>query len=156
LAVADILDHLYAELDVEEGEKSYVYDDVTGKRVIKDTTLVGNLSVAVGVNLSLGLDSEEVKWLSQHRMQKVLTQLGQFKWFATLDEVRQVALADIAFNIGIVGLLHWPKFLADLISKDFSSAAKEIRNNTLWVSQVKITRATRIESMILTGSYPSG
>ena len=149
-----VLQHLLPQLGVEEKRTSYVYDDVTGKQFVKGMTLQGNLTAAIGVNLSDGLDPEEVIWLSTHRANKVLVKLAAFQWYLYLDTVRQAAVADIAFNLGISGLLHWPHFLSCLAEKDYAGANEEIVGNQVWINQVHKERAGRIEGMILTGQWP--
>lgn len=153
--MVDFIDHVRAELSLEEGETNYLYDDAyEAKPFLKGMTLEGNLTVAVGVNLSDGLDAEEVEWLSAHRAEKVVSGLQSYEWYASQDPVRQVALADIAFNVGITGLLHWPNFLHYMATKNYPRAVKEITSNHLWVSQVKFDRVNRIVNMITTGVWP--
>ena len=154
MLLPDLLSHLNAELKLEEGVLKYLYDDATGQRFRKGMTLVGNLTIATGVNLMEGMDSEEIEWISQHRMQLVIAILLEYPWYVTQDLVRQAAAADIAFNIGHQGLLGWPKFLGYLDKKDYANAAMEIKTNKLWISQVHSERASRIEGMIATGEWP--
>lgn len=149
------LGELEAELSVEEGVKHYLYDDATGKQFVKGMTLVGNLTIAIGVNLSEGMDDAEVKWISEYRIEKILDALrAKYPWFVTLNWPRQDAIADIAFNIGLAGLTNWPKFLAAMAANDFTAAVAEISSNQKWISQVHSTRATRVEKMITDGAYP--
>jgi len=148
-------DHLDAELEVEEGNKLLIYDDATGKTFLKGMTLVGNLSVGIGLNLMIPFDPVELAFLEKNRIAKTQTGLLVIPWYAALDPVRQVALADIAYNIGVHGLLNWPHFLAYLAKQDYPAAVAEIKGNALWVSQVKAARATRLENMILTGNWPA-
>lgn len=149
-----VLNHLIPQLAVEEDKLTYLYDDVTGKRFVKGMTLVGNLTIAIGVNLMEGFDAEEVIWVSTHRAQKKIDELVVFSWYTAQDEVRQCALADIAFNLGVNGLLHWPHFLSYMSDKNYPAAYKEIVGNSVWVGQVHLERAQRIEGMILTGQWP--
>jgi lysozyme len=147
-------DHLDAELEVEEGDKNLIYDDATGKTFVKGMTLVGNLSVGIGLNLMIPFDEAELQFLEKNRIAKVQAGLLVIPWYAALDAVRQVALADIAYNIGVHGLLAWPHFLAYMAKQDYPAAVAEIKSDELWVSQVKAARAGRLETMILTGAWP--
>jgi lysozyme len=146
--------HLEAQLAVEEGDRNLLYDDATGKTFLKEMTLKGNLTVGTGINLMTGLDTDELEYLELNRITKAQTFLAAYPWYQAQDEVRQVALADLAFNLGYRGLLEWPKFLADMSAKAYPAAVAEIRSNTLWVGQVHPARANRIEQMILTGQWP--
>jgi hypothetical protein len=149
------LPHLEAELSAEEGQRFLIYDDATGKPFKKGDTLKGNLSVGIGLNLMIPFDPVELRFLEDFRITKMQMRLQAYAWYAALDAVRQVAVADIAYNIGVEGLLHWPHFLAAMAKKDYPSAVAEIRSDTLWVSQVKQTRAGRLEAMLLSGEWPS-
>ncbi len=151
----NVLDHLEAQLDVEEGFKLLIYDDATGRAFQKGDTLKGNLSVGAGINLMIPFDAVEVRFIEQNRIGKGMKALAPYDWFTSQDWVRQTALADIAYNIGPTGLLHWPHFLAAMAKKDYSAAAAEIRGNALWIGQVGHVRALRLETMIETGQWPA-
>lgn len=151
---AAILEHLDAELEVEEGNKALIYDDATGKTFVKGMTLAGNLSVGIGINLMVPFDPAELAFLEKNRIGKTRAGLLIIPWYAELDAVRQVALADIAYNIGVHGLLGWPHFLSFMAKKDYPAAVAEIKSNALWISQVKPARAGRLETMIQTGQWP--
>lgn len=149
-----VLEHLDWQLELEEGERFLIYDDATGKPFKRGDTLQGNLSAGIGLNLMLPFDPAELQFLEQFRIGKVRTRLQTFAWFAAQDAVRQVALADIAYNIGVDGLLHWPHFLSYMAKKDYPAAVAEIQSDALWISQVKAARAGRLETMILSGAWP--
>lgn len=151
----DALEHLEAQLNVEEGERALIYDDATGKPFKKGDILKGNLSVGAGLNLMIPFDPAELDFLERLRIAKGQQLLIAYSWYAALDEVRQVALADIAYNIGVTGLLHWPHFLSFMAQKNYPSAVAEIRSDTLWLSQVGPIRARRLETMIEKGTWPT-
>ena len=117
------VDLSYARLGSDEGRRAFAYDDSTGRRVTCQPA--GNLSIAVGVNLENGLDDEEIDWLSQHRLQKVQKVLSGYRWYVTLDEVRQSVCLDIAFNQGVHGMLNYPRMIAALTRQDWEGAAAE-------------------------------
>jgi lysozyme len=149
------LEHLEAELDVEEGNRDLIYDDATGKPFKKGDTLKGNLSAGIGLNLMIPFAPEELHFMEQFRLAKGALALGGYAWYTAQDEVRQVALADIAYNIGVSGLLHWVHFLSYMGKKDYAAAVAEIRSDALWISQVGPIRAGRLETMIDTGQWPA-
>jgi len=117
------VDLTYARLNLEEGRKPYAYDDSTGKRVSCQPQ--GNLTIAVGVNLEVGLDNEEIDWLSRRRIGKLENALASYQWYRGLDPARQSVLLDIAFNQGVGGLLHYPHMLAAIQQQDWKQAAIE-------------------------------
>lgn len=148
-------EHLDAELKVEEGDKSLIYDDATGKPFLKGMTLKGNLSAGIGLNLMIPFAPEELAFMEQFRLAKGQALLQGYAWYSAQDPVRQVALADIAYNIGVGGLLHWVHFLSFMGKQDYPSAVAEIKSDALWISQVGPARAGRLETMILTGNWPA-
>lgn len=149
------VEHLEAQLAIEEGRKLIIYDDATGQPFLKGMTLKGNLTVGEGINLMVGFDASEVDFLDLHRIGKAMSALNAYPWYVKLDPVRQTALADLTYNLGVSGLLHWPSFLHYMTLQDYPSAMREIKTNIVWVTQVHQTRANRIEQMILTGQWPA-
>lgn len=121
------VDLCWSRLANEEGVKRFAYNDATDKRVTCQPG--GNLTIAEGVNLETGLDDAEIAWLTQHRLSLVDAQIQQYDWYARTDPVRQSALLDLAFNLGINGLLHFPKMLSAVLAKDWPTAAAELRNS---------------------------
>jgi len=122
------VDVLWGRLGTEEGRRAFAYNDATSKRVTCQPG--GNLTIAVGVNLEVGLDDDEINWLSQHRVQKVSDALSAYAWYSGLDEVRQSVPLDIAFNAGLHGLLGYPHMIAALASKDYATAAANCTTTT--------------------------
>jgi lysozyme len=70
-------------------------------------------------------------------------------WWRTLDDVRQDALANMAFNLGAGGLLGFRRMLAALEAGDWAAASAQMLLSR-WASQVG-TRAARLAAMIRTG-----
>jgi len=73
-------------------------------------------------------------------------------WLHRLDEVRQAVLCDMAFNLGVNGLLKWKNTLRFVEQGDYSRAAAAMRSS-LWARQVK-SRAVRLVKMMETGQWP--
>ena len=153
--MTDLAAHLLPELALEEGNKALVYDDATGLPFKRGDTLKGNLSAGIGLNLMIPFAPEELDFLERFRIGKGMALLGEYAWFQIQDPVRQVALADIAYNIGIGGLIRWPHFLSFMADKDYPSAVAEIQSDHLWLSQVGPARATRIIGMLASGEWPA-
>jgi lysozyme len=73
-------------------------------------------------------------------------------WFTSLDPVRRDVLTNIAYNIGVNGLMLWPVTLAAVSSENYAAAADDIESNTLWKSQVG-ARAVRCANAMRTDSW---
>lgn len=108
-------------------------------------------TIGVGRNLrDKGLSSAEVDYLLDNDLADVTQQLEQqFAWFAGLDAVRQLALIDMAFNVGLGGLAKSPKMLAAFAGADYATAATEMLGGA-WETQVG-QRARDVAQMTRTG-----
>lgn len=134
-----------------EGDRPNAYDDATAKTLVTGDTLRGNLTIGVGHNLSAkGLSPAIRQVLLEEDIEEVEDALDErLPWWRNLSDNRQMALADMCFNMGIGGLLGFPKFLAALKAGENETAAQELKTS-LWALQVK-QRAIDIENLILGG-----
>ena len=72
-------------------------------------------------------------------------------WYNDLDEVRQEALIDFVFNVGIGTAMKFKKAMAALEAHDYDTAAIEMMDSN-WAKQVG-SRAEEVTQMIKTGEY---
>ena len=87
------------------------------------------------------------------RVDELAQQLAaHLPWLAALNPVRQDVLINIAYNIGLAGLLRWPVTLGAVGHGDYVTAAADIRNNKVWASQVH-DRCTRCAKAMETASW---
>lgn len=93
----------------------------TGSGIVKGT--VWTQSQALGNLLA------RIHWIE--------TQLSRhLKFFRALSPVRRDVLINIAYNIGVAGLLKWPITLSAIGRGDYTEGAKDIRDNKVWANQV--------------------
>ena len=138
---------LKAQLRRDEGVSYTAYKDTLGNWTIG----VGHLILPNERDLiTTRLADEQVDALLDQdisRTQKELT----FDWFLACDPIRQAALTNMAFNIGVSGLLHFPTMLHCIAMKDWSGA-KIAALHSVWADQVK-GRAQRIAEQIRSGEW---
>ena len=92
-------------------------------------------------------------YLLDNDMLKVIDKLDDmFVWWDDLDEVRQCALANIAYQLGINGLLKFKKALAAMERRDWNNAYSELLDSK-WAKIDTPARAHRIALRIWTGQY---
>ena len=113
-------------------------------------------TIGVGRNIDedggLGLSSEEINVLLINDIERVKKELSSsFSWFVDLDEVRQNAIIDMCFNLGLSRLNQFVKALDGMASKDYDKAADEFMDSR-WSQQVG-QRAVTVTEMIRTGEY---
>tara|TARA_Y100000996_G_scaffold383839_1_gene340122 strand:- start:11165 stop:11593 length:429 start_codon:yes stop_codon:yes gene_type:complete len=132
------------QIRFHEGVESKVYKDHLGIETI-----------GVGRNLKdRGLSEDEIDYLLTNDITIIENELDKaFPWWRDLDEVRQRALADLAFNMGIPRLHGFVKMLAGLQRRDYNTAAEELLDSK-YAKQVG-ARSERIAGMIRTGEDSS-
>ena len=115
------------------------------------TDTVGKLTIGVGRNLDdRGLSDHEIDFLLQNDIQLVEEELDQW-WshWRSLNQTRQLVVADMMFNMGRPRLSQFKMFLAALQAGDYEMASTEMLDSK-WASQVK-GRATTLADMMSTG-----
>lgn len=136
-----LLDAFIRELIRDEGIRLRPYRDSVGK-----------LTIGIGRNLDdVGISSDEAMYLCRNDVAAALADLDKaLPWWRELDEVRQRALANMAFNLGIVRLLGFRNTLAALRAGRYADAADGMLASK-WAGQVG-PRAARLAAMIRTGT----
>lgn len=110
----------------------------------------GKLTIGIGRNLEdRGITKEEAIYLAKNDIQGVEQALALNHWYATLDPIRQKVIIDMAFNMGINGLLKFKKMILAIERRDFVKAADEMLDS-LWAEQVGV-RAKRLAEMMRNG-----
>lgn len=153
------LEILRSSLDVHEGDKLKVYDDATGKPLEKGDTLLGNPTIGRGRNLAdPGISQEESDMMITNDITRVQRELDtRLPWWSTKNNARQLAIAELAFNLGIDKLIaKWPKTVEFLRIDQYDSATNEIMNNHVWVDEVGTERAVYIAKLVASGQLPNG
>jgi len=129
------------QLSRDEGRRPRIYLDTAGK-----------WTGGVGRNLSdVPFSDDEIDLMLSNDVKRAQDGLAQFAWYAGLDPVRQGACVNLAFNLGIAGLLHFPHFIAAMAHQDWVAAAGELADSH-WAKQVG-DRAARLQTQIVTGEW---
>ena len=98
---------------------------------------VGKLTIGVGRNLDdMGITRDEALFLLDNDILRAQSAvIHALPWSTTLDRPRFEVLVNMAFNLGINGLLGFAKFLAALQAGDYPTAAQEMLDSR-WATQV--------------------
>ena len=79
-----------------------------------------------------GITKEESLYLLDNDIDSIIAELRkQLRVFNSLDVMRQSVLVDMAFNLGIKGLLCFTMMLGSVYRHEWKEAAKEMRDS-LW------------------------
>ena len=137
------MSRLTEQLRRHEGVEPYVY-----------VCSAGYETIGVGRNISesgLGLSDDEIDYLLQNDIERCKNELSRFPWFTDISSVRQDAIINLCFNLGITRLLGFKKALQAMAEGKFDKAADEFLDSR-WAEQVG-NRAVEVTQMIRTGMY---
>jgi lysozyme len=130
------------QLKRDEGFRAHPYRDATGA-----------LTIGYGFNLeSDGLTEEEaasvLHWRVWYRYGDLIAALP---WSRRLDEARQGVLLNMAYNVGVHGLLEFSVTLGHVRSGDYAAAADAMLQSK-WAAQVG-ARSFRLAQQMRTGVW---
>lgn len=110
----------------------------------------GKLTIGVGRNLEdSGVSKAEAQFLLENDLVRIIRELDEMlPFWRELSENRQMALINMAFNLGTFGLTRFTKTIAHLEAGEFDSAGDEMLRSR-WATQVG-DRAHRISRVIKT------
>lgn len=135
---------LAAQLTVDEGRKARMY---------LDNANPPRWTVGVGRNISdRPFSDDEIDLMLKNDIDIVEKALdSNLPWWRTMNDARQNALANMAFQMGIDKLLKFKKTLDLLKSGRWDAAANEALDSD-WARQVP-ARAKRVTDMIRKGEF---
>jgi len=109
----------------------------------------GKLTIGYGLNLQAGLPEDEAHMLLRMRLDKCAAALQRrLPWFAAWpDDPRRDVLIDMAYQLGVDGLLAFRRFLAACQKKDWPAAAKEMLDSK-WAREDSPNRAKELAGMM--------
>lgn len=132
------------QLRIHEGVRTHFYRCTSGLATIG----VGRC-IEEG---SLGLSDDEIDYLLENDIKRCKQELVGLSWFADLDSVRQDAIVNLCFNLGLTRLMGFKNAIGAMAVGDYEKAADEFLDSR-WANQVG-QRALDVTHMIRTGEYP--
>lgn len=112
----------------------------------------GKLTIGVGRNLDdNGITEAEAIMMLKYDIEVARSALLRYGWFVTMDSIRQEAIINMVFNLGMTRFLQFKKTIAHLQNKEWNLAADEMLRSK-WAEQVG-NRAKEIAKIIVTGKY---
>jgi lysozyme len=145
------------QLKIHEGFRAKVYQCTAGH----DTIGHGYNLDANPLNLSNyeivgfrknGISKEQAETILKIHVAQIETALiKQFSWFESLNEARCAVLINMAFNLGLKGLLSFKNTLRMIETGDFEGASKNMLQSK-WATQVK-GRAVDLSAQMRTGKF---
>ena len=137
----DLKSELVKHLVWAEGKRAFPYEDSVGKT-----------SIGVGRNLDdRGLREDEIQLMLTNDLNEAMAEAQSFAWFADLDPVRQLVIADMIFNMGKTRFSGFIKTIAAIEAKQFEVAAGQMADSK-WFRQTG-RRAQRLCQAMATGKW---
>lgn len=114
---------------------------------------VGILTIGIGRNLeAVGISMDEAMSMLMNDVSKVRAQLSaRLPWYKSLDEARRGVLENMAFNLGIDGLLKFKQTIALIEGGKYDDAATAMLQSK-WAVQVG-KRADRLANQMRSGIW---
>lgn len=133
------------QLRLDEGEKLHAYQDHLGYWTIG----IGHL---IDKRKGGGITPEISRIIFQHDLREVRKGLTRaLPWFPRLDLARQGVLVNMAFQMGVGGLLKFRDTLAHVEAGDYREASAEMLNSK-WARQTP-ERAQRLSIQMQSGVW---
>ena len=137
--------NILEQLEREEGRVRHACQDHLGFWTIG----VGRL---IDERKGGGLSDEEISFLLANDVKRCESQLrAALPWYDTLSEPRQAVLINMAFQMGVAGLLSFKQTLAAIRDQHFAHAAN-LMLDSLWAKQTP-ARARRMSRQMETGEW---
>lgn len=124
-----------------------------GLRLNPYTDTVGKLTLGVGRNLiDKGITEQEALFMLNNDVDYFYGQLNKkLTWLKSLDDARQNVLVNMAFNLGVAGLLSFKNMLEECKNEQYNFASIEMLDSE-WAKQVGY-RAEELAEQMRTGEY---
>lgn len=112
---------------------------------------VGKLTIGVGRNLDdVGITEDEAEMMLMNDIDRCFFDVDyHLPWFSYLDEIRQMVLIDMCFNLGIHGLLGFKNTLESIKLGEYEKASEQMLQSK-WAVQVG-NRAKELSQMMKEG-----
>ncbi len=145
---------LKADLIKDEGIRYTVYDDATGKRIVPGYSVIGHPTIGVGRCMDLnGLSGIEIDYLLSNDIDSTIDYCNSYFWFKKLSETRQLAMANMMFQLGPQKFSGFQKFISCMSIEDWKGA-HDAGLDSVWAKQQTPDRATRLMTTILYDVVP--
>lgn len=145
-------------ITLHEGRVPYAYQDSMNGACPHCGTSQGYWTIGVGHLIDRrkggGLPETMIDALLEYDIsQKRRDLFGYAPWMLNLDPVRQAVMLDMAFNLGVPGLMAFHNTLTALQANQYGVVSQEMLNSR-WARQVG-ARSARLSAMMKTGRWPS-
>ena len=142
-------------IEKHESYRQFVYDDYDGKPIVPGMQVYGHATIGYGTSLDIdGIPSDIASILMLRKIKEIRLNLEKFSWWTDLTSPRKAVLIDMAYNLGVDGLLKFKGMIAALENSAWDQAANEMLDSE-WAKQTG-SRATDDAAIMRSGEYSDG
>ena len=95
---------------------------------------LGNLIIGIGHNLNNGLPDRIIEQLFEYDLTLTMTDVKKYlPWAVRIHAGAYMVLIDMAFNMGVHGLLSFHKFLDHMEKGEYTDAIYELRDSKYFI-----------------------
>ena len=135
----------YTQLKRDEGEKLHAYQDTLGFWTI-------GIGILIDQRKGGGLRPEESEFIFRNRLKLLDEELARvLPWLPKLDPARRGVMLNMAYQMGVMGLLGFKTTLALVSTGKYQEAAKQMLESK-WAKQTP-ARAQRLSNQMATGDW---
>ena len=138
-------ENLLKQIKEEEGLVLHAYKDHLGYLTIGYGRLIDK-------NKGGGITKEEAEYLLKNDIERFINEIKKnISFFNDLNDARQAVIINMAFQMGISGLLGFKNTLKFIENKEFDKAADNMMLSK-WATQTP-SRAKRLSEQIRSGNF---
>lgn len=135
----------YTQLKRDEGEKLHAYQDTLGFWTI-------GIGILIDQRKGGGLRPEESEFIFRNRLKLLDEELARvLPWLSKLDPARRGVLINMAYQMGVTGLLGFKTTLALVSAGKYQEASSQMLQSK-WAKQTP-ARAQRLSNQMATGVW---
>ena len=135
----------YTQLKRDEGEKLHAYQDTLGFWTI-------GIGILIDQRKGGGLRPEESEFIFRNRLKLLDEELARvLPWLSKLDPARRGVLINMAYQMGVIGLLGFKTTLALVSAGKYQEAAAQMLQSK-WAKQTP-ARAQRLSNQMESGDW---
>lgn len=135
----------YTQLKRDEGEKLHAYQDTLGFWTI-------GIGILIDQRKGGGLRPEESEFIFRNRLKLLDEELARvLPWLSKLDPARRGVPLNMAYQMGVTGLLGFKTTLALVSAGKYQEAAAQMLQSK-WAKQTP-ARAQRLSNQMATGVW---
>lgn len=139
-------------MDGAKIQKLLSYDEGIRGKMYHDTKGIPTIGIGMNLNTEILPDDLALEWSTRKRVKIQNDLMTRLDFFETLDDARQGALTDMAYNMGVDGLLAFTTTLDLIRRKEYQEAAIHLQTTPYY--QEGSLRSVRIFKILLTGLWP--